>query len=146
MLPPTSWAIQTGIARTRGSAHGMRRRSRPLNTPCSAAPLVNTPGGPFSRPWTSSPPGMTPPQLRCLLHRPGHPHCLPSGLHPPGRYKHHNSAPLFSLILCSLGFGVSYIHRPHRSYSYVSFASFFFFSWCTVRFCSLMVSVRFLFL
>ena len=43
-------------------------RSRPLSTPCSAAPHVSTPGGTFPRPWTSNPPGMTPLQLRCLLH------------------------------------------------------------------------------
>ena len=64
----TSWAIQTGIARTRSSAYGARRRSSPSSTPCSAAPHVNTPG-PFPRPWTSVRlVCMTPLHLRCSLH------------------------------------------------------------------------------
>ena len=39
-------------------------RPHPHTTLFSAAPPVSTPGGPFPRPWTSSPPGMTPPPLR----------------------------------------------------------------------------------
>ena len=47
-----------------GLAHGVGRKLRQLSTLYSAAPPVSTPGGPFLRPWTSSPPGMTPLQLK----------------------------------------------------------------------------------
>ena len=40
-------------------------RPHPHTTLFSAAPPVSTLGGPFPSPWTSSPPGMTPPPLRC---------------------------------------------------------------------------------
>ena len=60
----TSWATRIGTAQTRDFAHGARRKSRQLSTLYSAAPHVNMPGGPFPRPWTSNPPGMTPLQLK----------------------------------------------------------------------------------
>jgi hypothetical protein len=40
-------------------------RPHPHTTLFSAAPPVSTPGGLFPRPWTTGPPGMTPPPLRC---------------------------------------------------------------------------------
>ena len=67
-MPPTSWAIQIGIAQGRGFAHGGGGESGPLNTPYSAVPPVNMLEGPFLRPWTSSPPGMTPLQSKCSPH------------------------------------------------------------------------------
>ena len=57
-------------ARARTSTRTARRAQHapaPANH-LSVAPHVNTPGGPFPRPWTSSLPGTTPQQLKCSPH------------------------------------------------------------------------------
>ena len=46
---------------------GVRRKSRQLTTLYSDVPPVSVPGGPSPKPWTSSPPGMMPLQLKCSL-------------------------------------------------------------------------------
>ena len=61
------WPPRIDTSKIRGFAHGVRRKSRQLSTLCSAAPPVSTPGGPVPQPWTPSPSGMTPLQLKCSL-------------------------------------------------------------------------------
>ena len=60
------WSANGSRPEHRGIAHGVRRKSRQLSTIYSVAPPVSTPGGLFPRPWTSSPPGVMPLQLKCL--------------------------------------------------------------------------------
>ena len=50
---------------TRPFTHGLRRKLRQPSMLYSAVPSVSTPGGRFPRPWASSPPCMTPLQLKC---------------------------------------------------------------------------------
>ena len=81
--PPSQLPLLSEACRSAcGTARPPRQTGPKLSSQLSYAALpVNLPGGPFPRPWTSSPSGVRYYNHNPRRIRPPHPHCLPPPPH-----------------------------------------------------------------